>query len=246
MDGRHVQGHDEAVLPVGGGIEGAAEQIQDQQRVLPEDGEGACPLLLLLIGRLLAGILHRADVLDEEGDEGGGAGDGDAADEEAEPQVVLEEQPRDGGREDQTQVAAQVHQRIGPLPVLCGGQVREERVIGRVFDALKDACDHKEEDGADPQGDRRADEKAEDADAVAGYDHPFFVEAVGQLAADEGGGQHDQARAHEEVGDLRRGEAQLPVEDHGHHGPDHAAQIGDDPAEEEDVDLTPQAAVLVQ
>ena len=199
VDGGHVERHDEVVLPVGGGIERAAEQIEDDQRVFLQDREDACAVLLFLIRRLLAAVLDGRDVPDEHGDEHRRDRDGGAADEEAQPQVILEEQPRNGRREDKAQVAAEIFERIGALAVLRRGQIGKERVVRGVFHALKDAADDEEEDRAHPQRDRGADVEADDADAVADHDHPFFVDAVGQLSAEDAGGQHDDARADEVI-----------------------------------------------
>ena len=246
VDGGHVQRHDEVVLTVGGGIEGPADQIEQQKRIRPKNGEDADALLFLLVRSLLVGVLHGADIPDQEGNEQRRKPDGDAADQEAQPQVVLEQKSGDGGGEDQPQIAAQVHQGVSPLPILGGGKIREEGVVGRPLDTLEDSGCDEERDRSHPQGDRRADQKAEDADAVAGHDQPFLVESVGQPAADQAGRQHDQTGAHEEIRDLLRREAHLLAEDHGHHGPDHAAEIRDDPSEKENVNLPPQPAVLIE
>ena len=145
--------------------------------------------------------------------------------------MILKQKAGDGRREHEPEVGPQIFEREGPLPVLRLGQIREERVVGRVFHALENARDDEDEDRAQPQRDRRAEQKAGDADAVADHDQPFFVDAVGELASDQVGGQHDHAGSHEEIGDLRGRQPDLLAEDHGHHRPDHAAEVRDHPPE---------------
>ena len=72
------------------------------------------------------------------------------------------------------------------------------------------------------------------------------AEMARQFAAEQTRGQHQEARADEKVGYFRRGKAEFLVEDQGHDRPDHTAEIGDHPAEKEDIDLAPQTAILVQ
>ena len=244
VDTPEIQRHEIAVLVVCRAAQRRHGKIQKDRRILAEDRKNALPVSRALILRAAADLFDRRDIPHEKPDEDRRAADGDAADDEREPQIVFEQQTAERRRKDKTEIRAPVQERVCLITLFEGRDIGNDGVVRRTLNGLEKAGDKHEHDRPHTERNASAKDVAHDRNDVADNDDVLLIEPVGKLAAEKRGRHHQNAEHRRKYGNVPGAHTELLVEDHREHGPDHRAHVRHDPPEEENIVLPAESPVL--
>ena len=238
-----VQGQQIIELGVNQGAESSQQDV-DQQGAppLPQDGEQPGVVPPLLVDADL-GLLHLLPLHKEDNQQRGGQGR-PGGDEERQPQVILKEQPAQGGGKYQPQVVAQVLQAVCLLPAFAVAQVGDQGVVGGAFDGGEKAGNVEESDAVTGQGQNAANHIEKHGDQVADHNDFLPVFGVRQLASQQEHGKLQNGHAHGDGGNGGGVVAQLVFQDQGQQRPDQRAHAGDGAAPEQHINFLAQMGIL--
>ena len=244
MDAPEIQRHEIAVLVVCRAAQRRHGKIQKDRRILAEDCKNALPVSRALILRAAADLFDRRDIPHEKPDEDRRAADGNAADDEREPQIVFEQQTAERRRKDKTEIRAPVLERVCLISLFERRDIGNDGVVRRTLNGLEKAGDKHEHDRPHAERNASAKDVAHDRNDVADNDDVLLVEPVGELSAEKRGRHHQNAEHCRKYGNVPGAHTELLVEDHREHGPDHRAHVRHDPPEEENIVLPAESPVL--